>query len=64
MYPDWKNGRDGRGRDVSPERPKGGDGLGRDGSPSRPKDKDRLPNGPQLKNTGGFGETALPKNDP
>ena len=44
-------GRDGSGRD----------GIGRDGSPSRPKDKDRLPNGPQLKNTGGFGETALPK---
>ena len=45
-------GRDGVGRDV----------VGRDGSPSRPKSKgkDCSPNGPQLIENGGFGETALP----
>jgi len=38
---------------MNPDWPKGKDGLGRDGSPSRP-------NGPQLINNGGFGETAPP----
>jgi len=57
MTPDWQNGKDVRGRDVSPKRPRGKDGIGRDGSPSRPDDSKR----PQLNKIGGFGETALPE---
>jgi putative transposase len=49
------------GKDVSPKRPNGKGGCGRDGSPSRPHGKNRSPNGPQLNNSGGFGETALPR---
>jgi putative transposase len=59
-------GEDGIGMDVVG---RNGCGSGRDGSPSRPNDlkrpqskgRDRSPNGPQLINNGGFGETALPR---